>query len=457
LSDGQLLARFLAGHDQAGELAFEALVKRHGPMVQTVCRQVLADPADIHDAWQAVFLVLARRANAIRKRESLASWLHGVALRVAARARISAIRRGIRDRRTAEAAQAHALETLAAESPASCSIYHKERDGLIHHEVSRLPEKFRAPIVLCYLQGLTHDEAAASLSWPVGTVRSRLSRAKAALRRRLSRRGLVAPAVGALGAWLRGDQVALGATVETIEAGMAAEVVSLVSQVAVGRLSPAASGHLKSLAIADGVLKMFTLKKLSILAAALFSAGALTIASAVILVRSSQAQDAQGKNARPENKSAFLLEKPYKPAEQVDIDRQLQEMLKLAHSRFELQGHLYKAGQVGLDSLITAAEELEKAESYAAKNPADRKAAKERQLTRLKNIETQAAAMEQAGRVGIEELQGVKIRRMQAELDLKAGDDQNADLPALLRRLKELERKVEDLEKRVPRSLGGRM
>ena len=99
LSDGQLLARFLAGRDEAGELAFEVLVKRHGPMVRGVCRQVLDDPNDVHDAWQAVFLVLARRADAIRNRESVGSWLHGVAVRVAARARVSAIRRGIRDRR----------------------------------------------------------------------------------------------------------------------------------------------------------------------------------------------------------------------------------------------------------------------------------------------------------------------------------------------------------------------
>ena len=90
LSDGQLLARFLAGRDPSGELAFEVLVKRHGPMVERVCRQVLDDPCDVHDAWQAVFLVLAARAFAIRKRDSVAAWLHGVALRVARRTRVAA-------------------------------------------------------------------------------------------------------------------------------------------------------------------------------------------------------------------------------------------------------------------------------------------------------------------------------------------------------------------------------
>ena len=107
LSDRDLLARFIAGRDEAGELAFEVLVKRHGPMVQGVCRHVLDDPSDVHDSFQAVFLVLARRAGAIRNRDSVASWLYGVALRVAARARVSAIRRGVRDRRTARAARAN--------------------------------------------------------------------------------------------------------------------------------------------------------------------------------------------------------------------------------------------------------------------------------------------------------------------------------------------------------------
>ena len=106
MTDGQLLERFMAGRDESGDLAFETLVTRHGPMVMRVCRNVLDDPHDVHDAFQAVFLVLARRANAIRDRRSIGSWLYGVAMRVSARARVTAIRRRIRDRRTMGAAQA---------------------------------------------------------------------------------------------------------------------------------------------------------------------------------------------------------------------------------------------------------------------------------------------------------------------------------------------------------------
>ncbi len=177
LSDGQLLERFLAGRNEAGELAFETLVSRHGPAVLRVCRGVLRDPNDVHDAFPAVFLVLARRAGAIRRRASLGSWLYGVAVRVAARARVAVVRRSIRDRRTAQAAQA-----IVAAGPIQDGDSLAERhEGalIIHQEVNRLPERFRAPIVLCYLEGLTHDEAAARLSWPVGTVRSRLFRARA--------------------------------------------------------------------------------------------------------------------------------------------------------------------------------------------------------------------------------------------------------------------------------------
>ena len=176
LTDGQLLERFMAGRDEAGDLAFEALVTRHGPMVMRVCRNVLDDPHDVHDAFQAVFLVLARRANAIRNRQSVGSWLYGVAVRVSARARVAAIRRQIRDRRTIGAAQA--IAAVVPNQDDASPIERNDRAEVVHQELSRLPEKYRAPVVLCYLEGLTHDEAAARLSWPVGTVRSRLARAQ---------------------------------------------------------------------------------------------------------------------------------------------------------------------------------------------------------------------------------------------------------------------------------------
>ena len=169
LSDAELQERFTdqraAAEDAtlAAEAAFAALVARHGPMVLGVCRRALADQGDVEDAFQATFLVLVRRAHAVRVGDSLGRWLYGAARRVAAKARARAQRARIRyvplD-----------VEPVVQESSA-------EQIGLLaalDEEVSRLPEKYRAPIVLCHLEGLTHAQAADRLRWPVGTVSGRL-------------------------------------------------------------------------------------------------------------------------------------------------------------------------------------------------------------------------------------------------------------------------------------------
>lgn len=183
LTDEALLARFADGGDEA---AFEALVDRHGPMVLRVCRDVLGDSHEAQDAFQATFLVLLRRAGSIRRKASLAPWLHGVARRVSARAVARAARRRDCERRAIESGRGEAIEP----DPAS----DLDRAAL-HAEIDRLPAIYRAPVVLCYLEGLTHDQAALRLGWPVGTVRGRLARARDRLRDRLRRRGL-SPAVG---------------------------------------------------------------------------------------------------------------------------------------------------------------------------------------------------------------------------------------------------------------------
>ena len=149
------------GSGAAGELAFETLMVRHGPMVMGVCRNVLNDPQDVHDAYQAVFFVLARQAKAIRNRESVGNWLYGVAVRVSARAKVAAVRRQIRDRRTIGAARSMAAD-VSVRHEASPAERHDQAE-VVHQELSRLPNKYREPIVLCYLEGLTHDEAAAAI------------------------------------------------------------------------------------------------------------------------------------------------------------------------------------------------------------------------------------------------------------------------------------------------------
>jgi RNA polymerase sigma factor (sigma-70 family) len=189
LGDGQLLERYLSRRD---EDAFEAIVDLHGPMVLGLCRRMLRDPRDIEDAFQATFLVLAQKAPGIRDRNLLSNWLYGVAFRVARRARTRTIRRRDREASVGE------LEVAAEPEPTG----RPESDPMLDQELSRLPEKYRIPLVLCYFRGRTHDQAAEELRCPVGTVRSRLARGRELLRKRLIRGGY-APTVPA--ALLGGD------------------------------------------------------------------------------------------------------------------------------------------------------------------------------------------------------------------------------------------------------------
>ena len=206
--DGALLDRFASGRDPASEAAFACLVERHGPMVLRVCRAGLGDEHEAHDAFQAVFLVLARKARTVRIRDTIGPWLHGVAWRVAARARAAGLRRRRHERRAAEMA-ARSFEPKAGD----------DAESALHEEVRRLPEAFRAAVVLCDLEGLTTDGAAERLGVPVGTVRSRLYRGRDRLRGRLLRRGLAPAAVGAV--------VAVPASAVTVPAALAETTVRL--------------------------------------------------------------------------------------------------------------------------------------------------------------------------------------------------------------------------------------
>jgi RNA polymerase sigma factor (sigma-70 family) len=174
MTEKQLLERFITDHD--GE-AFRALVERHGPMVHNVCRSILVDPHDVEDAFQSTFMALARNAATITYRDSISAWLHRVAVRVARKARFRAA-----GRRAHERVSDRPRPEYADPDPGMVAV--------VREEVSRLPERYRVPLVLCYLEGKTNEEAALQLRCPVGTVKGRLWRARGRLRDRLCRRGL---------------------------------------------------------------------------------------------------------------------------------------------------------------------------------------------------------------------------------------------------------------------------
>src|SRR5919201_6075575 len=179
--DADLLGRFVDSRDG---LAFEILVRRYASLVWNVCRRVLHDDADAEDAFQAVFLTLVRKAHTIGRRASVASWLHKVAPRVALEARRQAARRSAREVPVME----HPFTR-----PGDDAAW-RELRPVLDEELCRLPEKYRAPVVLCYLQGMSNAEAARELGCPCGTVVTRLAWARGRLRKRFTRRGLSASA-----------------------------------------------------------------------------------------------------------------------------------------------------------------------------------------------------------------------------------------------------------------------
>jgi len=185
-SDARLVARFVSRDGVDREDAFSALVYRHGPMVQRVCRRMLSDPADADDAFQAVFLVLARKAGSLRRVEDLKSWLYGVAVRTSLEARKRRARLQARE----GAPLGDAPAATARDEPF-------ELRALLDEELNKLPNRLREPLLLCELEGISRQEAARRLGLPEGTLSSRLARGRSLLRDRLTRRGV---AVGALGA-----------------------------------------------------------------------------------------------------------------------------------------------------------------------------------------------------------------------------------------------------------------
>jgi RNA polymerase sigma factor (sigma-70 family) len=266
ISDAQLLSQFAAARDAASESAFRELVHRHGPLVMGVCLQILRHPHDADDAFQATFLVLVRKAGSIRVAESLAPWLYAVAYRTAQRARAIASRY--------RSAPVERLENPVGHS--ASDTCHFDLRPLLHEELNRLPGKYREPIVLCHLEGKTHEEAAQLLHWPLGTVSGRLSRGRELLRSRLKRRGIeVSPAV-LVSNWLAGTPT-----------GVAPSFIEATAGGAIGLTGPAISASVQTLA--QGVQKIMLLSKLCSAAVVVVLVGGMVTGAAVWGIQTSQA------------------------------------------------------------------------------------------------------------------------------------------------------------------------
>jgi RNA polymerase sigma factor (sigma-70 family) len=283
LTDRELFERITARGGPADEAAFAAIVARHGPMVLGVCRQLLGDHHHAEDAFQASFLVLARRARSIRDPDALGPWLYGVALRTARKARTRLARR----RRTEEQGAVSRPEADPA-PPAARALLDRERAEALHIEIDRLPGAFRLPVVLYYFEGLTLDEAAHRMRWPVGTLRSRLARARDKLRRGLTRRG-VALSTTALGAALAPRSASASVSSLLCETTTRAAIHFEARHAVDGALSAPAT------ALAQEVLRTMLLHRLKSAARSLLLIASLAAGSAYLALLPATARDDVGR------------------------------------------------------------------------------------------------------------------------------------------------------------------
>jgi len=254
-SDRELLGQF---RDNGDEEAFALLVRRHAGLVLGVCQRVLGNMQDAEDAFQATFLVLARKAGAVAWQENIKNWLHGVAHRVALKAR----RRNLRRReREAKASQPQ------SDSIAQAADTWDELRPVLDEELATLPARYRAPLILCYLEGRTRDEVAEELGWSIGSVKGRLERGRELLRKRLLQRGLPLSAVLCAGL-LPGSGAAAGPSAVLVEQATQAalQFVGIVTEQVISA---------SALTLAQGVLNAMLISKLKISTLVLFCAGML--------------------------------------------------------------------------------------------------------------------------------------------------------------------------------------
>ena len=286
-TDARLLECFRDHHD---EIAFEALVRRHGPMVLGVCLRVLRNPQDAEDAFQTTFLVLVRKAASIVPPGMVANWLYGVAYQTAIKARAMANRRGAKERQV--------MGTPEPAAPEDAETHWHELRPIIDDELARMPAKYRAPLVLCDIEERSYKEVAEQLGWPEGTVAGRLSRARAMLANRLSRRGVVLP-IGVLAALLTQNAASACVPDATVASTVKAASLFVAGRATTGAISA------NVIVLTEGVLKTMMLSKLKTATAVLFAA--CLVVSGVGVAISTPVADAQD-----QKKAAPVLPQPKK-------------------------------------------------------------------------------------------------------------------------------------------------
>ncbi|HEV3167774.1 MAG TPA: RNA polymerase sigma factor [Isosphaeraceae bacterium] len=388
MTDGQLLERFIAKRDEA---AFMGIMARHGPMVAGVCRRVLRETHDVEDAFQATFLILACKAKSIREPRFLGTWLYGVAQRVATRARVTTNQRRSQERT--------ALECVGAGPDVADIAERNELYAALDREIDRLPHKYRAAVVLCYLEGNTHEEAAGRLKWPLGTVKSRLAWARARLQSRLVRRGL-APSVALSSAALAPSPAS--ASVSPVVLHTTARLAVSVSGKSVGAAAGALSATVSELI--HGALRTMLISKFKLCSILVAATCLVAMSTALLLGQATSG----GEKARP--KSVPQAQDEPKPlanagAKNTDPLRALvKRRIDAAKQRLDAQLADYEIGRITIDRYLAASLALMDAELDAAQTKDARSAAIWSHLERVRQVEVRERAELEVGRGRVSDL-----------------------------------------------------
>jgi RNA polymerase sigma factor (sigma-70 family) len=326
LTDAQLLENFVSRRDEA---SFEVLVWRHGAMVLALCKRVLRDAHEAEDAFQATFLVFARKAGSIGRGEVLAAWLYKVAYRIAIRLRTAATKRS---------ASSEPTDALPAPDVNTDSDWN-DLKPVLDDEIARLPDKYRAPFVLCYLEGRTNEEAAAQLGCPKGTVLSRLSRGRERLRARLARRGVALTA--AAFAFTLSQNAASASVPASLVTPTVGAALPFAAGTAANALVPA-----QVAALAEGALQTMTLLKLKVTAAVLVLA---MLGTGLTWAASGDGKGDSGSPAAPVAPAAATIPAPAPISEAVSLVEQDRDRRPLGpnESEPEMSGRVVEVAKDG--------------------------------------------------------------------------------------------------------------
>jgi RNA polymerase sigma factor (sigma-70 family) len=399
-TDRQLLERFTGRNQTAAELAFTVLVRRHGPMVFRACRAILGDTHAAEDAFQATFLVLARKAAGPWIRGSLGPWLLAVASRTASCARIAASRRHAHERKAAE------RTPIAVEDQPP-----DDRNTILHQELNRLPEKYRAAVVLCDLEGLTQEQAAHQLGWPDGTVRSRLARGRERLRDRLTRRGL-APC---------GILAGTSPMIDVPSASLVESTVQAALGIAWGQAALGATAS--AIALMEGALRIMFWSKLKTTAVAALTC-TLFCSTGLMVYRAMGRPQLSEPAAKQQRRDSVQADA--KQAVQVASGAESPELTALGNARLEvarkmrdIAEKLWREGERSLVDYLAAQKRYDEvAADVTVKTEADRLRFLERQVETLKRIEEYTRRFYRAGQAPQLDVLTAELARLDAEYAL---------------------------------------